>query len=80
MRISRSLVHFTCLTINIYIYNVYAPLAETFLNIKESGSAVNGEKKTHEVKTFLKNHIFACLLLPCATKAEQLSFIINPIP
>ena len=52
MKILRSLVHFTCLTINIYIYNVYAPLAETFLNIKESGSAVNGEKKTHEVKTF----------------------------
>ena len=32
---------------------MYMPsLAETFLNIKESGSAVNGEKKTHEVKTF----------------------------
>ena len=45
MRILRSLVHFTCLTINIYIYSVYAPLAKTFLNIKESGSAVNGEKK-----------------------------------
>ena len=32
---------------------MYMPhLPEPLLNIKESGSAVNGEKKTHEVKTF----------------------------